>query len=127
MKWTFPRQILVALLVIGWLASYPLVKYGNGEMIRAAIAGAALATLNVILGYAAIEYSIGKSATTFLKFVLGGMGVRLFGMAGILLLMLKVFGFHVVALVSSLGVCYVVFLTMEIIYIQKRLSTRQQG
>jgi hypothetical protein len=126
MKWTFPRQILVALLVIGWLASYPLVKYGNGEMIRAAVAGAALATLNVILGYAAIEYSVGKSATTFLKFVLGGMGVRLFGMAGILLLLLKVFGFHVVALVSSLGVCYVVFLTMEIIYIQKRLSTRQQ-
>jgi hypothetical protein len=126
MKWTFPRQILAALLVIGWLASYPLLKYGNGEMIRAAIAGAALATLNVILGYAAIEYSIGKSVTTFLKFVLGGMGVRLFGMAGILLLMLKVFAFHVVALVSSLGVCYVVFLTMEIIYIQKRLSTRQQ-
>ena len=126
MKWTFPRQILVALLVIGWLASYPLVKYGNDEMIRAAIAGAVLATANVILGYAAIEYSIGKSATTFFKFVLGGMGIRLFGMAGILLVLLNVFGFHVVALVTSLGVCYVVFLTLEIIYIQKRISTRQQ-
>jgi len=126
MKWSFPRQILVALLIIGWLATYPLVKYGNGEMIRAVIAGAVLATMNVILGYAAIEYSIGKSATTFLKFVLGGMGVRLFAMAGVLLLLLNVFGFHVVALVTSLGVCYVVFLTLEIIYIQKRISTRQQ-
>jgi len=126
MKWSFPRQILVALLIIGWLATYPLVKYGNGEMIRAVIAGAVLATMNVILGYAAIEYSIGKSATTFLKFVLGGMGVRLFAMAGVILLLLNVFGFHVVALVTSLGVCYVVFLTLEIIYIQKRISTRQQ-
>jgi len=126
MKWTFPRQIVVALAAICWLASYPLVKYGNGDMIRAAIAGAALATTNVILGYAAIEYSIGKSATTFLKFVLGGMGVRLFGMAGILLVLLNVLKFHVVALVSSLGVCYVIFLTLEIIYIQKRISTRQQ-
>jgi len=126
MKWTFPRQILVALLVIGWLAAYPLIKYGNGEVIRSAIAGAAIATVNVILGYAAIEYSIGKSGTTLLKFVLGGMGVRLFGMAGILLLLMNVFGFHVVALVTSLGVCYVVFLTLEINYMQKRIGTRQQ-
>ena len=123
MSWSFPKQILVALIVVSWIGSYPLMKYGNAEVIRAAVAGAILATINVLLGYAAIEYSIGKSSATFVIYVFGGMGVRLFGMTGILLVMLKVLGFDVVALVASLGIFYVIFLTMEIIYIQKRMST----
>ncbi len=126
MNWAFPRQVLIALVVIGWIGFYPLRTYGTPEMITAAIAGAMLATANVLCGFAAIEYSIGKSATTFFKVVLGGMGIRLFAMAGIILLLLNVFRFHVMALVGSLGIFYVIYLTMEIIYIQQRLGNRQQ-
>ena len=126
MNWSFPRQILIALVVVGCIGFYPLWTYGTAEMIKAAIAGAVLATANVLCGFAVIEYSIGKSATTFFKVVLGGMGIRLFGMAGIILLLLNVFQFHVMALVGSLGIFYVIYLTLEIIYIQKRLGITQQ-
>ena len=125
--WSFPRQIFLAIVVIGCVGIYPLVKFGSNEIIQAAIAGALFATVNVLLGYAAIEYSLGKSTTTFFKFVLGGMGLRLLLMAVVLVLLVKVFHLHVGALVGSMGIFYVVFLTLEIFYIQKKINNKQQS
>jgi len=103
------------------------VKFGSNEIIQAAIVGALFATVNVLLGYAAIEYSLGKSTTTFFKFVIGGMGLRLLLMAVVLVLLVKVFQLHVGALVGSMGIFYVVFLTLEIFYIQKKINNKQQS
>ena len=125
--WSFPRQVLVALILIGGAGVYPLMQYGNTEIIRAAIAGAVISTINILLGFAAIEYSIGKSTTTFFKYVLGGIGVRMLFMSGVLVLLLNVFAFHTMALITSLGIFYVVYLTLEILYIQKKVSIKQQG
>jgi len=125
--WSFPRQIFLAIVVIGCVGIYPLVKFGSNEIIQAAIAGALFATVNVLLGYAAIEYSLGKSTTTFFKFVLGGMGLRLLLMAVVLVLLVKVFHLHVGALVGSMGIFYVVFLTLEVFYIQKKINNKQQS
>jgi hypothetical protein len=94
-------------------------------VVSAAIAGGVMATLNVLAGYAAIAYSLGKSMNTFMKYVLGGMGVRLFAMAGLLLLLTRVFGFHATALVASLGVYYLAYLAIEVLFIQKQLNVRQ--
>lgn len=105
--------------------AWPLAAWGTPDVIAAATAGGAMATLNVLAGYAAIAHSLGKSMNTFLKFVLGGMGIRLFGMAGLLLLLTKVFGFHATALVASLGVFYLAYLALEVMYIQKQLNVRQ--
>ena len=118
--------MLIALVCIFAVGSYPMYASGNAEMIRAAIVGAILATVNVLLGYIAIERSFNKSATTFLKVVLGGMGIRMFALAGIIVLLIKVFEFHVPALVGSMGIFYVVYLTMEVLYINKKVSLRQQ-
>ena len=86
-----------------------------------------MATVNVLAGYAAIEYSVGRSMNTFMKFVLGGMGVRLVVMAGVLLLLIRVFGFHPTVLVASLGVFYVAYLALEVLFIQKKLNVRQSS
>ncbi len=125
--WSFPRQIFLALVVIGCVGIYPLVKFGSNEIIQASIVGAIFATVNVLLGYAAIEYSHGKSTTTFFKFVIGGMGLRLLLMAVVLVLLVKVFHLHVGALVGSMGIFYVVFLTLEVFYIQKKINNKQQS
>jgi hypothetical protein len=127
LDWSFPRQILLALLVAVCTGWYPLAVYGNGEITKAVIAGAILATANVLLGYAAIEYSIGKSTTTFFKYVLGGMSIRLLLMAMLLIVLMKVFHFHVAALVASLGIFYVIFLVLEILFIQKKVGIKQQN
>ncbi|MBI1806878.1 MAG: hypothetical protein HYR76_07500 [Ignavibacteria bacterium] len=125
--WSFPSQVAVALLVIGCIAAYPLIRFGSSEIIEAAIVGALLTTLNVLLGYAAVEYSFGKSTATFFKYVLGGMGIRLMAMALILILLIKGFQFHVGALVTSMGIFYVTFLGLEILFIQKKVSIKHHN
>jgi hypothetical protein len=124
--WTFPKQVCVALLVVSVLASYPLAVYGTREVIRAVILGAFLSTLNVLLGYATIELSFAKSVTTFLKVVLGGMGIRLVLLLGTIVVLIKFFDTHVGGLVTSLGFFYIVYLTLEILYIQKKVEQQHQ-
>jgi hypothetical protein len=106
---------------------YPIMAWAPAGFVRAAIAGGAMATVNVLAGYAAIVYSTGKSMNTFMKFVLGGMGVRLFVMVGLLLLLTRRFGFDAVALVSSMGVFYVAYLILEVVFIQNTLNERQNS
>ena len=125
--WSFPKQILLGLVIVGGLAAYPLALYGDREIISASFIGAALTTVNVLLGYAAIEFSFGRSMTTFFKYVLGGMGIRMFLMAGILVVLIRFFAVHVVALIASMGILYIIFLTLEILYIQKKIQSKQQG
>ena len=125
--WSFPKQIFFALVIAGGLSVYPLARFGDSEITKAAIIGALLTTINVLVGYAAIEFSFGKSTTTFFKYVLGGMGIRMFSMAGILVVLIKVFNFHIAALVASMGILYIIFLTLEILYIQKKVQTKQQA
>jgi hypothetical protein len=113
--------------VIVAAGAYPLVAWGSPEAVKASVAAAVMATLNVLAGYAAIEYSAGKSMSTFMKFVLGGMGIRLALMAGALIVLTKVFGFHAAALVAALGVFYLAYLTLEVVFIQRKLNVRQGG
>ena len=127
LKSSFPRQVFVALAVVGGLGVYPLLKFGSDEMIRAVIAGAVIATVNVLLGYAAIEYSFGKSTTTFFKYVLGGMGIRMLGLALVLVLLIRMFDFHAGGLVVSMGVLYVVYLVLEVLFIQKKISIKHRN
>jgi hypothetical protein len=123
--WSFPRQVLYAVLVIGGCGSYPLLKFYNADVIDACIAGSVIATVNVLLGFASIEYSIGKSMTTFFKIVLGGMGVRMALMLAALFGLVKAVEMNAAALIVSLGIFYMVYLTLEILYIQKKVTARQ--
>jgi hypothetical protein len=124
--WSFPRQVGAALLVAGLVGAYPLAKYGDAEILKAVAMGALLATVNVLAGYAAVEYSFGKSTTTFMKYVLGGMGVRMMVLAAVLFFCIKVGQFNPGALVGSMGILYVVFLVLEVLFIQKKVSIKHQ-
>lgn len=123
---TFPLQVSAVVALIGGLGAYPVAVYGGKEILIAAVIGASMATVNVLLGYAAIEHAFDKSTTTFFKYVLGGMGIRLLVMAGILVLCITVFRLHVGSLVGSLGLFYAIYLTLEVLYIQKKVSEKQQ-
>jgi len=120
----FPKQVFTALVIIGCAGAYPLFRYGTEDIIRAAGAGAILTTVNVLLGYAAVEYSFGKSATIFLKYVLGGMGIRMLLVTLVMLLLIKVYQFNAEALIVSMGIFYVVYLALEILFIHKKVSIK---
>jgi len=70
---------------------------------------------------------VNKSMNTFMKFVFGGMGVRLAVMTGLLVALIRLFGFHAAALIASLAVFYIAYLGLEIVFIQKKLGLRQGG
>lgn len=118
---TFPKQVLAALVVLAIVAAYPLTRYGSADVVLAVVVGAILSTVNVLLGFLAIEYSFGKSYTTFLKAVLGGMGVRMVLMLGALLLLITLFEFHAVALTVSLLGFYTLYLVLEVMFIQRKV------
>ena len=103
-----------------------MARYGSAEVIAAISAGAALSTANAVLGFLAIEYAFGKSSMTFLKIVLGGMGVRMVMMLGIMLALILVLGVPAVPLTVSVLVFYVVYLVFEILFLQKKVSVKHR-
>ena len=124
---SFPRQIAVVVILSAVLSAYPLFAFASAEIVRACIAGAVVSVANVLAGYAAIEYSIDKSYTVFLKAVLGGMGIRMLAMLGAMLLLIEVFHVLAVPLVVSLMGFYVLFLILEVMFMQKKLGKKSEG
>jgi hypothetical protein len=123
----FPRQVGLTLLGVAVLAAYPLSRYGSPEVINGVAAGGLLSTINVLLGFLAIEYAFDKPYTVFLKVVLGGMGLRMVLLLGVLIVLILVFHMHTVALTVSLLTLYLIYLILEILFIQKKVLLRNQG
>ena len=127
MKFSFPIQLLIALFGTFALAYYPLKLWTNQQFIFTAEIGAIFMTLNAFAGYWAIEKSFHKNNNEFLKYVFGGMALRLFFLGIILLLLVKIFQVHVLALLFSMLFYYIVFTILEIIYIQKKVAAMQHN
>lgn len=127
LKGNFPAQVALVLAGAFVLLAYPLTALASGDIRAAVAAGAGLSTLNVILGYGAIRYSFDKSHTTFLKAVLGGMGLRLVVMLGAFTLLIMGLGMQPVALTLSLLGFYAVFMVLEIAYIQQRMTFKNRS
>jgi hypothetical protein len=117
----FPIHVAITSVVGLTVALFVVAQQGE-EISRAVIVGAILSTLNVLVGFLAIELSFEKSHTTFLKAVLGGMGIRVGTMLVVLVALVRFVGFHATALVVSVLSFYIVYLVLEIIYIQKKAS-----
>lgn len=111
-------------LAVGLTLARLVVLQQGEEIFRAVVAGAVLSTLNVLVGFLTIELSLGKSHTTFLRATLGGMGIRIGVMLVMLVALVRLFGFHATALVVSVLSFYIIYLVLEIIYVQKKASDK---
>jgi hypothetical protein len=112
------------LLGSGLIVAYPLARWGTAEVIWAVIIGAVLSTANAIAGFSTIAYAFGRSSSTFLKVVLGGMGVRMLALLGAVLGCLFWLRMHTLALTLSLLGFYAIFLALELMFIQKFFEKR---
>lgn len=119
---TLLKQILIVLLVVGGAGTYPLLQYADAEVRQGVIAGVGLSVVNILMGFVVIQFSLNRSYTAFIQIVMGGIAVRLFVMVGLLLFFIGLLKFHSIALVGSLFVMYVVFLTLEVLYIHKKIQ-----
>jgi len=122
----FPRRVAVVVLIAAAVLAYPLLRFASPAVVIAVAAGAAMSTLNALLGYFSIEYAFGKSYTTFLKVVIGGMGVRMLGMLGIMLVLIMVFRVQPLPLTLSMLAFYLVYLVLEILFIQTKVVVKSQ-
>jgi hypothetical protein len=122
----FPLRVGLVLLLSALALGYPLIVAASPATRSAVVLGAGLATVNVLLGYAAIEYAFHRSYTAFLKAVLGGMGIRMVLVLGVLVALITHWGVPVLPLTISLFAFYIVFLTLEVLYIQRKVSDRHQ-
>jgi len=124
--WMFPRRVAWVLLTGIVAAAYPLARSGSPEVIIAFLAGAGLSTANVLIGFLTIELTFDKSYTTFLKAVLGGMGLRMVALLGAMMLMIAVLHLHTVVFTLSIFGFYLVYLVLEILYLQKKVMVKNQ-
>jgi len=123
----FPVQVGVTFCAIAAAAAYPLIRWGSAPVITAALVGGVLSTANVLLGFVMIEYGFEKSYTTFLKAVLGGMGLRMAFMLGALLILIMACHLHAVALTVTVVLFTMVYLVLEIIYLHRKVDVKNQG
>ncbi|MCX6120626.1 MAG: hypothetical protein NTX44_03275 [Ignavibacteriales bacterium] len=123
--WSFLRLVVLCFAGAAVLTYYPISEFATAEVLHGIIAGGVMSLINLLLGYVAIEISYERSHTTFLKYVLGGMVVRLMLMWGVLLLLIRVYNFHSASLMLSLLFFYVMNLVLEIFYLQKRVSSKK--
>ncbi len=126
LNWNFLRIVFLwfgGLLLLSW---YPMMVYATSEVRESVLVAAVISIINVLFGYAAIEYAYEKPNETFLKVILGSMSLRLAILAGLVLMLINWFGFHSLGLMISLLVFYVVNLGLEIYYLQKKVTLTNQ-
>ena len=123
--WSFLRLVIFCFAGAAVLTYYPISKFATAEVMQGIIAGGVMSLVNLLLGYMAIEISYNRSHTTFLKYVLGGMVVRLMLMWGVLLILIGFYHFDSASLMLSLLFFYILNLVLEIFYLQKRVTSKK--
>ena len=122
---TLPKRIILLVLLIAVLAAYPLFKAGDREITVGFITGCLISLVSVTAGYLLIEYGIEKSNATFLKIILGGMVARLILIPTVVVVLIRVFRFHLISLTASLFFSYFLFLIFEILFLNKKLALKK--
>ena len=120
----FIGQALGVVVVVGAASAYPLLTFSSRDVVVAAAVGCLLSVLNALAGSLTVEYAFDKSYGTFVKAVLGGMGVRMVVLLGMFYVFIKVFKLHTIALTLSLLGFYIIFLTLEVLCIQRKVEVR---
>lgn len=117
---SFIRNVLIASLISMVLASYPAVVYLTKTQIYSVITGYFISLINALIGYKMNEAAFNKSVKSFMVLVFGGMGLRIL-IVGIMLLMILYFtGLDSISMISSVFFFYVVFISIEVMYLHKK-------
>jgi hypothetical protein len=124
--WTFPRRLAAVVVAAAALAAFPLAHFGSAEVLASVLLGAALSAANALAGYLMIEYTFKKPYSTFLKAVLGGMGLRLLGLLGAMTVAVVVLHLPLVPFTASLFGFYTISLILEILHLQRKVAARNQ-
>src|SRR5262245_12872691 len=122
----FLLRVCLIVGTVGLASAYPLWTYGSPDIVLAVAIGCGLSVLNAVCGSLMITYAFDKPSETFLKAVLGGMGIRVALLLTAFFVMIKLAKLHTIAFSTSLLGFYVIFLVLEIFSMQQSISIREQ-
>ncbi len=116
-------KYIVFVVVLAWLLlSYPLFKFADAVFIKSFITGFLISFVNSVVGFLIIKHAMLKSDKEFLKLTLGSMSIRLFAIAGVVIVLLKFLNFEIYGLMLSLLLFYFIFLSVEIFVLGKLVT-----
>ncbi len=81
---------------------------------------------HVVSGVVILDWAAGRPPMSFLKRVLGGMGIRLFVMLGVVAVLLNVHAFEATSLMLGLLGWYALALVFEVVTLQKKVAQHQE-
>jgi len=119
------RILIVCLIAMGMVSLVLMWKFASAAFELAYFLGALIGAMNGIIGFLTIDKFIDKNNLTFLKGVFIGMGIRLLLLLGIFVLFVKVFGVHIVGLVTGLLIFYFAMTIFEVAFLNKRIETKR--
>lgn len=127
----FVRQVVIAAVIAGLVAAYPLYVYGSPRLVWSVVAGCGVCILNVLAGCWAIAWAVRKPRKVFFPAVFGSMGIRTAVIGVVVLALVKATDVHVAGFIGSLFGFFFLFQTMEVLFLTRRLprlnGVKQEG
>ncbi|MGH2575482.1 MAG: hypothetical protein ACRDFC_07265, partial [Ignavibacteria bacterium] len=102
------------------ISFYPIYIYASTTQIYSFIYGYLISFLNVLIGYGLIETALSRGIKKFMAIIFGGMFIRIFLAACLIIVLISYANADTMALVSSVFLFYFVFISIEIHYLHKR-------
>lgn len=118
----FLKRVLLVLAAASALVYYPVMQYASDHVTEGVVAGVVLSAVNVVFGVVIVRYAVRSTHAVFMQIALGGIVARLFVMLGLLLFCILVMKIDAVPLIGSLFVMSMIFLAMEVLYINKKIQ-----
>ena len=115
----FIKQVLLASIIVVAVSIYPVSLYASKIQIYSFITGYLISLLNAVIGYGLNEMAFKKPVKSFMVIVFGGMGLRIILVGLFLLIAVEFSSLNPFSLVASVFVFYVLFSTIEILYLNK--------
>lgn len=117
----FIKQVGVAVLASCLIAAYPLYAHGSPRLVWSLAAGCGLCALNAVAGCFAVAWAIRRPRKVFFSTVFGSMGVRMALIGVAVFALVGATDVHVPGFIGALFGFYVVFQTMEVLFLVRRL------
>lgn len=114
------KQVLIASIIVIAVSVYPVSLYATRLQLYSFITGYLISLLNAVIGYGLNEMAFKKPVKSFMVIVFGGMGLRIILVGLFLLIAVSFTNLNAASLVGSVFVFYVLFVTLEILYLNKK-------
>ena len=123
--WKLFRIPAVVFPVLLLVAGVGLSQVTTDEIVLSIVASGVLCFFHLIVGFIVLESAFDRTPTSFLKRVLGGMGIRLTVMLLIFAGLIMTKMVDETWLLLGLLIWYAIALVFEIVALQKKVSLRQ--